>query len=91
MVSITPEIVNPVYIDIIPTVNVYWNPNVTSSSYTDISSKVRQDILNFANTEIKSFDSVFRYSKFVSVIDRADKGIVSNVTALDVKDISMQY
>lgn len=82
MVSITPEIVNPVYIDIIPTVNVYWNPNVTSSSYTDISSKVRQDILNFANTEIKSFDSVFRYSKFVSVIDRADKGIVSNVTTI---------
>ena len=82
MVSITPEIVNPVYIDIIPTVNVYWNPNVTSSSYTDISSKVRQDILNFANTEIKSFDSVFRYSKFVNVIDRADKGIVSNVTTI---------
>ena len=82
MVSITPEIVNPVYIDIIPTVNVYWNPNVTSSSYTDISSKVRQDILNFANTEIKSFDSVFRYSKFVGVIDRADKGIVSNVTTI---------
>jgi len=82
MVSITPEIIDPVYIDIIPTVNVYWNPNVTSSSYTDISSKVRQDILNYSNTEIKSFDSVFRYSKFVNVIDRADKGIVSNVTTI---------
>ena len=82
MVSITPEIIDPVYIDIIPTVNVYWNPNVTSSSYTDISSKVRRDILNYSNTEIKSFDSVFRYSKFVNVIDRADKGIVSNVTTI---------
>lgn len=82
MVSITPEIIDPVYINIIPTINVYWNPNVTSSSYTDISSKVRTVVNGYANTEIKNFDSVFRYSKFINLIDRADKGIVSNITTL---------
>lgn len=82
MVSITPEIIDPVYIDIIPTINVYWNPNITTSSYTDISAKVRNVVMNYANTEIKNFDSVFRYSKFVNLIDRADKGIVSNITTL---------
>ena len=82
MVSITPEIIDPVYINIIPTINVYWNPNITSSSYTDISAKVRNVVMNYANTEIKTFDSVFRYSKFVNRIDLADPGIVSNITTL---------
>ena len=82
MVSITPEIIDPVYIHIIPSINVYWNPNITSSSYTDISAKVRNVVMNYANTEIKTFDSVFRYSKFVNRIDLADPGIVSNITTL---------
>ena len=34
MVSITPEIIDPVYICIIPSVTVYWNPNITTSSIT---------------------------------------------------------
>lgn len=82
MVSITPEIVDPVYISIIPTVNVYWNPNNTDAGASTISSKVRQAVIDFYNTEIKKFDSVFRYSKFVNTIDLADVGIVSNVTTL---------
>lgn len=82
MVSITPEIIDPVYINIIPTINAYWNPNITSSSYTDISARIRRVVMNYANTEIKNFDSVFRYSKFVNLIDRADKGITSNITTL---------
>jgi len=82
MVSITPEIIDPVYICIIPTINVYWNPNITTSTYTDISSKVRSTVLNYAQTQIKTFDSVFRYSKFVNLIDLADTGIVSNITTL---------
>ena len=53
MVSITPEIIDPVYICIIPTINVYWNPNITTSTYTDISSKVRTTVLNYAQTQLK--------------------------------------
>ena len=82
MVSITPEIIDPVYICIVPTINVYWNPNITSSTYTDISSQVRQTVVNYKNTDLKTFDSVFRYSKFVNLIDLSDPGIVSNITTL---------
>lgn len=82
MVSITPEIIDPVYICIIPSVTVYWNPNITTSSYTDISSAVRADIMNYNNTQLKDFDSVFRYSQFVNVVDRADKGIISNISTI---------
>lgn len=85
MVSITPEIVDPEYINIIPTINVYWNPNITSSSSSDIVSKIRQVVMNFYETEIKKFDSVFRYSKFVNAIDRADVGVVSNITTIRVE------
>ena len=82
MVSITPEIIDPVYICIIPTINAYWNPNATTSTYTDISAKVRNAVMNYSNTEIKNFDSVLRYSKLTNIIDRADVGIVSNITTL---------
>jgi hypothetical protein len=43
---------------------------------------VRSTVLNYAQTQIKTFDSVFRYSKFVNLIDLADTGIVSNITTL---------
>jgi hypothetical protein len=82
MVSITPEIIDPVYICIIPTINVYWNPNITTSTYTDISAAVRETVTNYKNTDLKTFDSVFRYSKFVNLIDLSDPGIVSNITTL---------
>ncbi len=82
MVSITPEIIDPVYICVIPTINAYWNPNATTATYTDISSKVRSAVMNYSNTEIKNFDSVLRYSKLTNIIDRADVGIVSNITTL---------
>jgi hypothetical protein len=82
MVSITPEIIDPVYINIIPTINVYWNPNSTTSSYTDISSAVRTSVMDYQNNELKKFDSVFRFSKFSNIVDRSDPGIVSNITTV---------
>ena len=82
MVSITPEIIDPVYINIIPTINVYWNPNTTTSSYTDISSAVRTSVMDYQNNELKKFDSVFRFSKFSNIVDRSDPGIVSNITTV---------
>ena len=82
MVSITPEIVDAGYICIIPTINVYWNPNITSSSATEIATKVRDVVQTYANNDIKNFDSVFRYSQFVNRIDLADVGIVSNITTI---------
>ena len=82
MVSITPEIVDAGYICIIPTINVYWNPNITSSSASEIATKVRDVVQTYANNDIKNFDSVFRYSQFVNRIDLADVGIVSNITTI---------
>lgn len=82
MVSITPEIIDPEYLKIIPTINVYWNPNNTTSASSDIVTKVRTVVNDFYETEIKQFDSVFRYSRFVNAIDRSDAGIVSNTTTI---------
>ena len=82
MVSITPEIVDAGYICILPTINVYWNPNITSATSTEIATKVRDVVQTYAQNDIKNFDSVFRYSQFVNRIDLADPGIVSNVTTI---------
>jgi len=85
MVSITPEITDPVYLHIVPSVTVYWNPNSTESSESVIEQKVRDTIMNYYNTEIKNFDSVFRFSKLMRLIDQSDVGIVSNITTLKLE------
>jgi|TARA_R110000803_G_scaffold111305_5_gene179750 hypothetical protein len=82
MVSITPEIIDAKYICILPTINVYWNPNITTATSSDIATRVRAVVETYANNDIKNFDSVFRYSQFVNRIDLADPGIVSNVTTI---------
>ena len=91
MVSITPEIVDAGYICIIPTINVYWNPNITSSSASEIATKVRDVVQTYANNDIKNFDSVFRYSQFVNRIDLLM--LVSFLTSqqLDAKDTLMLF
>ena len=85
MVSITPEIVDPLYICIMPTINVYWNPNSTTSTAGDISTRVKAAVSNYYDTEIKNFDSVFRFSKFSKIIDEADIGITSNITTFRIE------
>ena len=65
---------------------MYINPNITSSSASEIATKVRDVVQNYANNDIKNFDSVFRYSQFVNRIDLADKVSFLTLQQLDAKD-----
>ena len=68
------------------------NPNITSSSATEIATKVRDVVQNYANNDIKNFDSVFRYSQFVNRIDLADAKVsFLTLQQLDAKDTLMLF
>ena len=82
VVSITPEIVDPEYIDVAVNTTVYYNPKATNKKSSDIKNIVLQTIQNFANTNLDSYDGVLRYSKFSSAIDETDTSIVSNITTI---------
>lgn len=82
ILTVTPEIVDPEYLQVVVTTTVYYNPNATTSSVETIRSRVLQTIKDYNTVNLSKFDSVLRYSKLVSKIDASDKGITNNITTV---------
>jgi hypothetical protein len=98
VVSITPEIVDPSYIDIEVNTTVYYNSKVTNKGENDIKNLVIDSIKDYANNYLESFGGVLRYSKFTSMVDDTDPSIVSNITTIKlhrliepIYNVSSQY
>ena len=85
VVSITPEIVDPQYIYVIPTVAVKYNPNNTTDSAETIKSTVIDTIKSFSNDKIEAFDTVFRHSVLTGLIDDSHEAIESTILTLQMK------
>jgi len=82
IVSITPEILDAEYINIALNVTVYYNDRETGYSSTDMASIVRQVILDYDESDLQKFESVFRYSKLSRLIDAAEPSITNNITTV---------
>ena len=50
---------------------------------------VRNAIVNFDNTQLNNFDSIFRHSNLVKDIDETDTSILSNITNIRLKKASI--
>ena len=87
VVSITPEIVDPRYIDVEVNTTVYYNPKATNKGANDIRNLVVQTIQDYSSDYLDSFDGVLRYSKFTTLIDETDTSIVSNITTVKLHRI----
>lgn len=85
VVSITPEIVDPEYIDVDVKCFVYYNPRQTSKTPSQLSTIVKDEIIRYDDEELQKFDGVLRFSKLSRVIDSSDLSIVSNTTRLTIR------
>lgn len=79
-VSIDPMFIDAEYLYAYVKTIVKYNINVTSLNADDITARVISQIRQYANDNLNTFNSVFRYSKLVSSIDAVDSSIVSNET-----------
>jgi len=84
ILTITPEFVDPFYLNIKLHSTIYYNPNLTTLSSTQLITNVTNNILGYNDTDLKKFDSIFRYSKVLSLIDATDTSITSNITYLTI-------
>lgn len=84
VVSVVPEIVDPLYLRVELTTNVYYNPSLARRSAGEIQTSVRNSIANYAST-LGKFGSEFRFSRLSRQIDESDDSIVSNITTLRVR------
>ena len=79
--SIRPEIVDPSILHLELSSDIYYNGVKTNLLPTEIVSKVSTAVTDYLKTSgTEKFNGKFRYSKFISVIDNADRAINSNDT-----------
>ena len=92
VVSVIPEIVDPEFINIALNVTVYYNPRETTRTAPEIETIVTNTIFDYDDSELESFDGVFRYSKLSKLIDSAEQSIVNNsMTVLIRRNIAPRY
>jgi hypothetical protein len=82
MITIQPEIVKAEHIYIDVQTDVSFNFQKTLLTSDGIRAVVSSQIHSFFNVKLLDFDSTFRYSEFISNIDKADSSILSNDTFL---------
>lgn len=82
VVTITPEIVDPVYMYIQPIIEVFFNREVGAYSAADIETDVKNAVLNYSETRLEQFQSYFRYSQFLRTIDESNPAIENSTITL---------
>jgi len=80
--SVTPVIVDPETTTILLTSTVKYNEQATTKSSDTLKSDITTTITNYNANTLQKFDSMFRHSKLVGLIDDTDSSILSNVTTV---------
>ena len=83
--SVTPEIVDPETTSLILTSNVKYDDKATTKTNETLRSEVITALSNYNTSTLQKFDSMFRYSKVVELIDDVDTSILSNITTLRIR------
>ena len=82
--SITPVIVDPEILYLIPTVNFKYDSNATNDSKETLQSLVDDEVASFNVNNLKVFNTVFRHSHFISKIDDVSDAILNNTTTISL-------
>lgn len=82
IVTVTPEFVDVDYLYIEPSVSVYIDDTKINTTPDYIKTLVSNAIMDYSTNNLEKFERVFRFSRFVRVIDTVDDAILSNITSV---------
>ena len=85
VIGVYPEIIDPIYNRLEINSTVYYSPNETNKTASDLTDIARTAIIDYNNTYLEKFDGILRYSRFISDIDNSDAGIKSNITTVKIR------
>lgn len=92
MVSVTPEIIDPEYINISLNITTYYNPMETNKTESEMKTIITNTVFDYDDADLKRFDGVFRQSKLSRLIDTADPAFVSTtMTVLLRRKLIVKY
>ena len=83
--SVRPQIVDPETTTILLTSNVKYDERATTKTRDTLRSEIISALNTYNTNTLQKFDSMFRYSKIVELIDDTDTSILSNITTLRIR------
>lgn len=83
--SITPEIVDPIYIKIQLNVSFYYNPQLTIRTASDLTTLVQQTVQTYNQENLSLFGGIFKHSHLSRMIDETEPSITSNITTVKLQ------
>lgn len=85
VLTVTPEIIDPDYMFLLLNAKVSYKESETSLDENQMKALVRQAILDYNETELNTFNSVFRQSRLQQYIDAAHPSILGSTVNLNVQ------
>lgn len=76
-ISIKPEIIDPDFLYVIPTITITVNFDQTNQSPADIKGIVTRAIESYNSSYLQNFNTSYRFSKFLSILNNSDDSIES--------------
>jgi hypothetical protein len=78
IMTVEPSIVDPDYTYIQLTVNVYYDPNKTSLTSSQLSQQIKINLSNYAVQALNTFNSTFSITDFTNIVTSTNKSILTN-------------
>jgi hypothetical protein len=85
IVGVIPQVIDPDYTYIHVSTSVRYDPRATTRTKPQLTSAIVNSITTFTQNHVEKFDSSFRFSRFIRVIDETDDAIVSSTTRIDLE------
>ena len=80
--SVTPVMVDPETIFLILNVSFQYDSTATTSTKDELASLIATTISNYNSSDLQEFNSSFRHSKLLRLIDDTDTAILNNTTTV---------
>jgi len=78
VITVTPELIDPEFLIITTETFFKYDPSLTNLSREQLENKTKQAIKEYNENELGKFDNVFRYSRYLQVIDESDPAILNS-------------
>lgn len=85
IVGVIPQVIDPDYVYINVASSVRYDPKATTRTKPQLIAAISNNIVTFAQNNVEKFDTSFRFSRFIRVIDETDDAIMSSVTRIDLE------
>jgi hypothetical protein len=85
VLTVRPEIVDPEIIKIMLSTVFKYNEKATDLTSGELETLVKDAIIKYDADNLNNFDSIFRHSNLLKIIDDVDSSILSNITNVRLK------